>query len=99
MKNQNHDFALVDNTYSAENAREVITSLINDKIKFLNLQILSNHERFGTDITHLENRVSQLDADRRRLIAVFADCAKNDLEIEISCDVKLVTKQAAVNHG
>jgi len=95
MKNQNHDFALIDNTYSAENAREVITSLINDKIKFLNIQMLSNHERFGSDVSYFEKRVKQLEADRKRMIALFTDCAATDQDIEISCEVKLVTKQAA----
>ncbi|MFT6210356.1 MAG: hypothetical protein ACJATE_000972 [Bacteroidia bacterium] len=99
MKDQHFQFSLIDNTYAAENAREVITSLINDKIKFLNIQMLSNQERFGSDVSHLQKRVKELEADRKRMIALFVDCAANDKEIEISCEVKLVTKEAAAVHA
>lgn len=99
MKNQEHQFALIDNTYKAENAREVITSLINDKIKFLNIQMLSNQERFGSDVSHIQQRVKELEADRNRMIALFVDCAANDQDIDISCEVKLVTKEAVLVHA
>ncbi|MFT4982694.1 MAG: hypothetical protein ACI9UR_002570 [Bacteroidia bacterium] len=99
MKDQHHQFMLIDNTYVAENAREVITSLISDKIKFLNIHMLSDQERFGTDVSHFEKRVKELEADLKRMIALFSDCVANDKDIEISCEVKLVTKQAAAVHA
>ncbi len=95
MKNQEFEFSLIDNTYSAEDAREVITSLINDKIRFLNIQILSIHERFGFDVTHLEKRVTQLEQDRKRLMSMLADYANSAVEIDVICDVKMVAKRTA----
>ena len=95
MKNQEFEFSLIDNTYSAEDAREVITSLINDKIRFLNIQILSIHERFGIDVTHLEKRVTQLEQDRKRLMSMLADYANSAVEIDVICDVKMVAKRTA----
>ena len=93
MKNQQHTFALINTTYSAEDAREVLASLINDKIRFLNTQILSLNERFGTNADHLQARVIQLQKDRTELVKLLSAYAENDMEIEISCDVKMVVKQ------
>ena len=95
MKNQNHEFALIDNTYSPEDARTVVTSLITDKIRFLNTEMLSINERFGTDIEHMKQRVRQLEADRKRMISILSDYMNEDMEIEISCEVKMVAKQTA----
>lgn len=96
MKDLQLDFSLIDNTYSAADARDVITSLINDKIRFLNVQILSIHERFGSDVSYLEKRVTQLETERKRLVQVLTDLSEEDVEIEISCDVKMVVKETAV---
>ena len=99
MKNQKHDFSLIDNTYSAEGARAVITSLISDKIKFLNTEMLSINERFGTDVEHMKERVRQLEADKARMISLFSDYINQDIEIEISCEVKMVAKHTASVNG
>jgi hypothetical protein len=93
MKDQQYDFTLIDNTYSANDAREVITSLLTDKIRFLNVQILSIHERYGHRAEHLEKRVRQLEADKQRMISLLTDCTKNGAEVEISSVVKLTLKQ------
>ncbi len=99
MKNQEFQFSLIDNTFTAEEAREVIISLMNAKIRFLNVQILSIHERFGSDGTHLEKRINQLEADRKNLITVLSDYATQNVEISVSCDVKLVAKQTTALHA
>lgn len=95
MKNQEHEFALIDNTYSPEDARAVIASLISDKIRFLNTEMLSINERFGTDVEHMKERVRQLEADKARMISLFSDYMNQDVEIEISCEVKMTAKQIA----
>ena len=95
MEAQKHQFNLINNTYSAEAAKEVLTSLINDKIRFLNIQILSAHERFGENAVQLESRVKELEADRNRLIEILNKAAENNAEIEILSSVDFTIKETA----
>lgn len=90
-----YDLKLIDNTYSAEDAKEVLSSLINDKIKFLNLQIFSNGERFGEDTEHLENRVKSLQAEREKLFTLIEQAAKDGKSLSIHCDVQVKTSNTA----
>jgi hypothetical protein len=95
MKTQSTQFTLINSTYSASNAKEVLTSLINDKIRFLNIQILSAHERFGENTAHLEARVKELVADRNRLIELLDQSAETNTEIEIVGSVEITVKAGA----
>lgn len=94
MKNTTHQFALIDSTYSAYDAREVITSLINDKIRFLNVQILSLQERYGQNTEHLENRVRELEANRREMIDLLTKATTEDALVEVSSLVNVTVKQS-----
>ena len=93
MKNTTHQFALIDSTYSAYDAREVITSLINDKIRFLNVQILSLQERYGQNTEHLENRVRELEVNRREMIDLLTKATTEDALVEVSSLVNVTVKQ------
>lgn len=95
MKNATHQFALIDSTYSAYDAREVITSLINDKIRFLNIQILSLQERYGQNTEHLENRVRELEVNRREMIDLLTKATTEDALVEVSSLVNVTVKQTA----
>ena len=95
MKNTTHQFALIDSTYSAYDAREVITSLINDKIRFLNIQILSLQERYGQNTEHLENRVRELEVNRREMIDLLTKATTEDALVEVSSLVNVTVKQTA----
>jgi hypothetical protein len=53
-------FKLIEGEFSTEEAREIILSLIQYKIQFHSIKILSNEERFGTKDTHSMERLSEL---------------------------------------
>lgn len=95
MNTQSTQFTLINSTYSASNAKEVLTSLINDKIRFLNIQILSAQERFGENAAHLETRVKELVADRNRLIELLDRSAETNAEIEIVGSIDITIKVGA----
>ena len=88
-----HQFTLIDNTYSAEEARQVLLCLINDKIKFLDMQILSLQERFGRDTTHMEERVSELLRDRARINEVLQAAIAGQATLEIKSVVNIEVKE------
>lgn len=94
MKNETHQLQLVNNTYSAEAAKEVLTSLIRDKIRFLNVQVLSNHERYGADISHSTKRVAELQAELEIMIKKLNEAIANGDEIEVSCPINITVRKA-----
>ena len=95
MNENKHQFNLINSTYSVETAKEVLTSLINDKIRFLNVQILSAHERYGDNAAHLAKRVEELEQDRNRLIKTLSQAEQENAEIEINSSVNFTIKQTA----
>lgn len=94
MKNQTHTFKLIDSTYSAFDAREIISTLLTDKIRFLNVQILSIRERYGHDTFDLENRVKELEADRARMVEVLTAAIKDGSIVDILSEVHVSTRES-----
>ena len=91
----NYNLKLIDNTYSPEDAKEVLSSLISDKIKFLNLQIFSKSERFGEDTAHLENRVKYLEEERERLFKLIERATEDGKHLSIHCDIQVESIRTA----
>lgn len=90
---KNHEFKLIDSTYGVENAKEVLLSLINDKIKFLNRKIFSDQERFGNDTDRLEKRVAYLKEERIKLEEILNAFENEDCQVDIKCNVDLKIDQ------
>ena len=79
----------IDNIYSPEEATEILISLINDKIKFLNLQIFSKSERFGTDTSHLENRIKYLELEKENLMKQIEKAEMDGKNLSIQCEIQI----------
>lgn len=95
MTNKQHTFKLIDNSYSVQDAKEVLTSLLSDKIRFLNVRILSMHEQNGADSTKLEKRVKQLEADRSRILELMNTLSDDSTMVEVFSEVKMNVVQKA----
>ncbi len=91
-----HQFNLIDNTYSVDEAKELLLALVNDKIKFLDMHMFSLNERFGTDTTHLVKRVKELKASRAELVDVLRKLENDQHSIDINCAVKLTINEVEV---
>ena len=88
----NHQFDLVRSTYPAADAQEVLLSLINDKIKFLNCKIFSLQERFGEAPVHLRERAEELKSKKREVAETLNACGE-DCMIEIDCQIAFSIKE------
>ena len=86
---QDQQLTLINSTYAPEQAREVLCSLLNDKIRFLNHQILSTFERFGSDTSHLEKRLTEVKAERDQLISQLNALSNDAYLLEIDCCIKI----------
>lgn len=82
-------FKLIDSTYSAEDAREVLLSLISDKIQFLNTQSLSTQLRFSGDGSHFKERAAYLEQEAKELRNLFQLMSESGKTLAIKCDVEI----------
>ena len=86
---KNHQIQLIDTTYPVKDAKEVLFSLINDKIKFLNQRIFSMEECYSSDTSHLQNRRKRLKAELMKLLEIMEHIEGNESLVEIDCRIDL----------
>jgi ERCC4-type nuclease len=70
-----HTEDLVRGEYSVEDAREIITNLIHQKINFHNLKDFSSKERFGEADANSLKRIEELKQSRKQILEII-DAAK-----------------------
>ncbi len=93
MKRRVHEFDLINTVYSPKEARQVMVRLINDKINFLNLKVLSLYERYSGDPAHLEKRIAELNEAEKYLVDVLNGLENDSFEVDIKCPVKFKIKR------
>jgi len=81
-----HTVKLIDSTYPESRAREVILSLLNDKIRFINLQILSLEEKENLDTLHLRSRLEELKAERDQICDLLR--SEGSAPIQVNCSIE-----------
>jgi hypothetical protein len=80
---------LVEGTYTPAEAADILFSLIGDKIKFHNLQILSLQERFGIESTHSEQRIKELKAAKMQAKDLILQARDSGYTMQIEGDIKI----------
>lgn len=93
--NTHHQFKIINSTYKGAEAQEVLLSLLNDKIRFLEHQIFGREVRFGEDMEHLKRRVKELCAAKLEVREVIERAKVSGDLLEISCDVHIQLKKSA----
>ena len=86
---QQHSIKLIDSTYPAKQAKEVIMTLLNDKIRFIGVQILSVEERFGDNTEHLRQRIKELEGEKRELQRQLESLENKNTPLEIDCRINI----------
>lgn len=94
MKNL-ENIKLIDTTYEAKDAGEVIISLVSDKIKFLSIKKLQCLECGEGDINHYENRIKELNQVLEQIKAYVTEAEKEDAFLEVESIINLKVKKAA----
>lgn len=94
MENSTLSLNLIKNSYDAYESKKMLCKLIDDKVKFIKMQILSIQERFGTDSPFLQNRLKELYQSKEELMNFFksidsGEIDANDIEIKIDCPIHL----------
>lgn len=98
MTNKNEAFHLVKGTFTPDEAREVLLTLINCKIQYHELQIMRKKARGESDIQPSIERIVSLMRQRDQIIETTSmyDQLGCELELEAEVVLSLVIKKALV---
>ncbi|NNJ89290.1 MAG: hypothetical protein HKP53_07795 [Eudoraea sp.] len=88
-KKEQATIKLVQGTYTPAEAADILFSLIGDKIKFHNLQMLSLQERFGIESVHSEHRIKELKAAKIQAKDLILQARDAGYTMQIEGDVKI----------
>lgn len=84
-----NNIKLIDGTYSPDEAAEILFSVVNDKIKFHNIQINSAIERNISDTFHSEKRLAELAISKEKISEMLKEARTNNANLEISANIEL----------
>lgn len=93
MKNKQEKFQLINSTYSPFDAAEVLFSLVRDKIKFHNMLLFSNEERFGVDNSHSRKRIEELKKMRDEIAELIRMAEAEGFDLEVSSHINITLKE------
>lgn len=99
IKNRNMEakvLTLIDNTFTPEEAGEVLYTLLNHKIIFLNSKIFTMEEMGTGDTEHLKKRVKELQATKKELMDMVRNDEMAGCTLDIDCTVNIKVKQPAM---
>lgn len=86
---ENYNFKLVDGTFNAQDARQVLFSLVNSKINYHSLEIFSLQERFDADVSHSEKRIKALTEASLDLKKVIEEAAQKNLKLKVNGTISI----------
>ncbi|WP_271765120.1 hypothetical protein [Aquimarina algiphila] len=78
-----NSFKLVEGIYSPINSADVLLSLIADKIKFHNLQILNFQDKNDPNVMRAEMRIEELKASRKLVTDMIIKARDKGLHMKI----------------
>ncbi len=82
-------FKLVEGTYSPTDSADVLLSLIADKIKFHNLQILCLSDKKNVELIHAEKRIEELKESRKMVTDLILKARDAGYNLKIDGTIKI----------
>lgn len=92
-------FTLIEGTFEPSEAADVLFTILDDKIRFHNIQILSIQERFSGDTNNSERRLSDLKDSKKRIATLIMEARKSGCEIEINSSIEMTFKQVGITEN
>jgi hypothetical protein len=88
-------FKLIDGTFNAAEAAQILLTLVRCKIDFHTREQASNEERFGRDVAHSERRLKELQQVQEAVTSLcdFAAVQHQHLEIQGWIQIAPVTPE------
>lgn len=87
---------LIDGTFAPTEARKLLSDIISRKINYHQLEMFSNEERFGKDISNSKKRIEALRATNEQLKMIIDDAIEKQYRLQVTSfiDIKYVEDKA-----
>lgn len=80
---------LLESTFNTAEAREVLLTLLDDKIRFHSNRIFGQEERMGVTPQDSVERIKQLRDTRQEIERIMNECKDQNCEIRIQSDINI----------
>jgi hypothetical protein len=90
----NKEYKLIDGTFSAEDANQILTALLNYKIDYHNREDFSKHIRFNRDIEHSKKRIQELTETKKAVKDLIANMESNKFNLVINSTITIRLEEA-----
>lgn len=84
-----HKFQLIEGEFLPEEALKLLLSLLNNKIKFHQLESFSNQIRVGSDLSHAKKRVEYLNKSIEDIKLILKDAEENGKQLKIESVIQI----------
>ena len=86
----NHSFTLIDGIFAPSEAGKVLSDLISRKINYHQLEMFSNEERFGKDISNSKKRIEALKVTKNELKTIIEYAVKNRYQLKVNGFIEII---------
>ncbi|MCB9186707.1 MAG: hypothetical protein H6601_08175 [Flavobacteriales bacterium] len=84
------EIELINGTFSPQEAREVLLTILEDKVRFHNVKIIRGFET-GTDTAASHKRIKELNASRIKVHEMVDKAIENSTELAINATISIST--------
>jgi hypothetical protein len=85
--NQTEKLTIINNHFTAEEAKEILMNLFNSKLNFLNIKNWSSQERFGKNDVIAEERIPALKSEIKRLEEILTEAKNNNKKLVVNSEI------------
>ncbi len=82
-----NEFKLIEGEFKASDAKEVLSSILDDKITFHYKRIFSHEERFGTKDNHSVERVKALKENKLKILDLLSQAENEGKTVQLNSSI------------
>lgn len=83
------DLLLIKGTFTAQEAKEVLMSLIRSKISFHKKKNLQSYERHGKEDLESKQRIEELEKMRKQLLLILKNADEDGISIKLESEINI----------
>ena len=88
-----NNFKLIDGVFTADEATQVLTALINYKIDYHNREDFSNHIRFNKNPEHSNRRIAQLIESKKFVQQLLTKSNEKNFKFKIDGTITITVEE------